>query len=154
MSTHSLFQLFQSGNEPEGPLYAANKKWKPINNEWQDVLPNFKSLVREKGRETWLDELSKLCEKRFDQDYRGVGVRNFYKSKLKAKKDHVREIRRRVEDDLFADWKNGVRSVYETSRVLTALLESLDERRRQLDDKITAANEKTESAANRFPLNN
>ncbi len=136
------------------PEDAANKKWKPISNEWQDVLPNFKSLVREKGRETWLDELSKLCEKRFDQDYRGVGVRNFYKSKLKAKKDHVREIRRRVEDDLFADWKNGVRSITETSRVLAALFESLDDRRRQLDDKITAAKENEESAANRVRVNN
>ena len=50
-----------------------NKRWKPINNEWQDVLPNFKSIVREKPREAWLDELAKLCERRFDQDYRGIG---------------------------------------------------------------------------------
>jgi hypothetical protein len=128
------------------PEDAANKKWKPINNEWQDVLPNFKSLVREKSRESWLDELSKLCEKRFDQDYRGVGVLPFYQSKLKAKKEHVREIRRRIEDDLITEWKNGVKSANDVSRLLAALLESIDERRNQLDDKITSAKDNEENA--------
>ena len=136
------------------PEDAANKKWKPINNEWQDVTPNFKSLVREKNRESWLDELSKLYEKRFDQDYRGVGVRAFYQSKLKAKKDHVREIRRRIEEDLFTEWKNGVKSVYDVSRLLSALLESIDDRRKLLDDKITAAKDNEESAGNRVRLDN
>jgi hypothetical protein len=136
------------------PEDAANKKWKPINNEWQDVTPNFKSLVREKNRESWLDELSKLYEKRFDQDYRGVGVRAFYQSKLKAKKEHVREIRRRIEEDLFTEWKNGVKSVYDVSRLLAALLESIDDRRKLLDDKITAAKDNEESAGNRVRLDN
>jgi len=136
------------------PEDAANKKWKPINNEWQDVIPNFKSLVREKGRESWLDELSKLCEKRFDQDYRGVGVRAFYQVKLKAKKEHVREIRRRIEDDLFTEWKNGVKSGNDISRLLAALLESIDDRRKLLDDKITAAKDNEESAGNRVRVGN
>jgi len=136
------------------PEDAANKKWKPINNEWQDVIPNFKSLVREKAREAWLDELSKLCEKRFDQDYRGVGVRAFYQSKLKTKQEHVREIRRRIEDDLFTEWKNGVKSAYDVSRLLAALLESIDERRKLLDDKITASKDNEESAGNRVRVNN
>lgn len=136
------------------PEDAANKKWKPINNEWQDVVPNFKSLVREKGRESWLDELSKLCEKRFDQDYRGVGVRAFYQTKLKAKKDHVREIRGRIESDLFTEWKNGIKSANDISRLLSALLESIDDRRKLFDDKITAAKDNEESAGNRVRVNN
>jgi hypothetical protein len=136
------------------PEDASNKKWKPINNEWQDVLPNFKSLVREKSRETWLDELSKLCEKRFDQDYRGLGVRNFYKTKLKTKKEHVREIRQHVEDDLFSEWKNGVKSAQDSSRLLAALLESVEERRKLIDDKITQMKDNEEGAANRVRVNN
>jgi hypothetical protein len=136
------------------PEDAANKKWKPINNEWQDVLPNLKSVVREKARESWLDELSKLCEKRFDQDYRGIGVRNFYKSKLKSKKEHVREIRQHIEDDLFTEWKNGIKSVQDVSRLLAALLESIDDRRKLLDDKIAQLKDNEESAANRVRANN
>jgi hypothetical protein len=136
------------------PEDVANKKWKPINNEWQDVIPNFKSLVREKRRETWLDELAKLCEKRFDQDYRGLGVRNFYKAKLKAKKEHVKEIRRRVEEDIFNEWKNGVKSTYDISRLLAALLDATEERLKGLDDRIAQARDNEEDAANKVKVNN
>jgi len=133
---------------------ANNKKWKPINNEWQDVLPNFKSIVREKPKEVWLDELSKLCQKRFDQDYRGIGVRSFYSTKLKARKEHAREIRRRVEDEMFAEWRNGVKSAFDVSRLLAALLDAIDERRTAIDDKITQMKDNEESAANRVRANN
>jgi len=136
------------------PEDAHNKKWKPINNEWQDVLPNFKSVVREKGREAWLDELAKLCEKRFDQDYRGVGVRSFYTTKLKARREHAREIRRRIEEEMFNEWKNGVKSAFDVSRLLAALLDAVDERRKLVDDKITQAKENEEAAANRVRVNN
>jgi hypothetical protein len=133
---------------------ANNKKWKPINNDWQDTLPNFKSLVREQPSAGWLDELAKLCEKRFDQDYRGLGVRNFYRAKLKAKPEHVSEIRRRVEDDLFTDWKNGVRSLHDLSSLLKALLESTDERLKVIDDKITQVQDNEGQAADRVKAHN
>jgi hypothetical protein len=131
-----------------------NKKWKPINNEWQDVIPNFKSVVREKGREAWLDDLAKLCEKRFDQDYRGVGVRNFYKTKSKSRKEHAREIRRRIEEEMFNEWKNGVKSAFDVSRLLAALLDAIDERQKLVDDKITQMKDNEETAANRVRVNN
>lgn len=131
-----------------------NKKWKPINNEWQDVLPNFKSVVRERPREAWLDELAKLCERRFDQDYRGIGVRKFYETKLKARREHAREIRRRVELEMFSEWKNGIKSAYDISRLLSALLDSLDERRKLVDEKVAQMKVNEEGAANRVRINN
>ena len=131
-----------------------NKRWKPINNEWQDILPNFKSVVREKPREAWLDELAKLCERRFDQDYRGIGVRKFYETKLKARKEHAHEIRRRIETELFSEWKNGIKSTYDVARLLSALLDSLDERRKLIDDKVTQTKTNEEGAANRVRVNN
>ncbi|MBV9678957.1 MAG: tubulin-like doman-containing protein [Acidobacteriaceae bacterium] len=136
------------------PEDANNKRWKPIPNEWQDVMPNFKSVVREQKREAWLDELAKLSEKRFDQDYRGLGVRNFYRTKLRAKKEHVREIRRRIETDLFTDWRNGVRSANDTSRLLAALLEFTNERLAGLDERITKAKDNEAAAADRVKANN
>jgi hypothetical protein len=131
-----------------------NKKWKPINNEWQDVLPNFKSVVREKPREAWLDELAKLCERRFDQDYRGIGVRKFYETKLKARKEHSREIRSRIETEMFSEWKNGIKSAFDISRLLAAVLDLLDERRKLVDDKVTQMKANEEQAANRVRANN
>jgi hypothetical protein len=135
------------------PEDANNKRWKPINSEWQDVIPNFKSLVHEQDRAKWLFELEKLCEKRFEQDYRGLGVRNFYRTKLKTKKEHVNEIRRRVEADLFAEWKNGVRSTYDVSRLLAALIEYTEERLKTMDDKIVQAKNNEEEASNKVKVN-
>jgi hypothetical protein len=135
------------------PEDASNKKWKPINNEWQDVLPNLKSLVREKRRESWLDELAKLCEKRFDQDYRGLGVRNFYKAKTKTKKEHVKEVRHRIEQDLFDEWRNGVKSAYDVDCLLAALLDATGERLQAMDERIEQAKDNEEDAASRMKVN-
>jgi hypothetical protein len=136
------------------PEDANNKKWKAINDEWQEVMPHFKSLVREKRQETWLSELQKLCEKRFDQDYRGVGVRTLYRNKLKAKKEIVAQVRRLIEDDLIADWKNGVRSTYDLSKLLTSLLDSTGEGLQAMDGKIVQMGTNEEDAANRVDANN
>lgn len=135
------------------PEDANNKRWKPINNEWQDVIPNFKALVHEKRQDMWLGELQKMCEKRFDQDYRGLGVRNFYRTKLRAKKEHVSEIRRLIEADLFTEWKNGVRSAFEISRLLGALLDFTEERLKGMDDKIVQAKQSEEEASNKVKVN-
>jgi len=119
------------------PEDASNKRWKTIEAEWQAVMPNFKTLVATNYEEKhWLDELAKVCEKRFVQDYRGFGVASFYKTKHKSRHEHALEIRRRIEQELFADWKNGARSMAEISRVLAALRETLEERTKQFDERM------------------
>jgi hypothetical protein len=136
------------------PEDANNKKWKAINDEWQEVMPHFKSLVHEKRQDTWLSELQKLCEKRFDQDYRGIGVRNLYRNKLKAKKEIVGQIRHLIEADLISDWKNGVRSAWDLSKLLNTLLDSTAERLKGMDDKIVQMRSSEEEAASRVDANN
>ena len=138
--------ILSSGILPED---IANKKWRSINQDWQAVIPEFKQIVRESGAANWLDELGKLCEKRFDQDYRGMGVREFYKAKLRAKKEHAREIRRNIEQELFGDWRNGAKSMFDLSNLLTALLSSLDERLTAVDDKVARAKSGEEDANHR-----
>ncbi|MEE3627270.1 tubulin-like doman-containing protein [Nitrospirillum sp. BR 11752] len=118
------------------PQDDAGRKWKPITQEWEAVLPTFKSLVRERERSTWLDELAKLCQKRFDEDYRNLGVPTFYRTKLKAKKDMAREIRVQVERELFGDWRTGVRSAAEVGRVVEALIDLLRERQAGVDEAL------------------
>ncbi len=119
------------------PEDLSNKRWKTIEAEWQTVMPNFKTLISTNYEEKyWLDELAKVCEKRFDQDYRGFGVASFYKTKHKSRREHALEIRRRVEGELFADWKNGARSMAEISRVVAALRETLEERGKLFDERM------------------
>ena len=52
-----------------------------------------------------------LARNAFEDGYRGLGVRKFYETKLSARKEHVREIRRRIESEVFEEWKNGVKSM-------------------------------------------
>lgn len=130
-----------------------NKRWRPINREWMDTIPQFVSLVQQKEKVTWLNELDKLCRQRFDENYRGLGVRKFYETKLAARQEHVREIRRRIEADLFDDWKNGVKSMHDLSRLVDALGDALDERLKTVDGQIVKARENEEQAAAKVNAN-
>lgn len=136
------------------PEEISNKKWKPINMDWQGVIPNFKEVVRQQDSKTWMNELSKLCENRFDQDFRGLGVRKFYETKASSYKDHAREIRKRIESDLFEEWKTGVKSMYDISRLLDALLTSLDERLKNVDEKAVKTKENAETVTKNITTNN
>jgi hypothetical protein len=133
-----------------------NKRWKPINNFWMDLLPNFTSHVREefaKNDRAWLAELSKLCEVAFTQNYRDQGVRKFYETARKDNKDRARELRRRIEAELFEDWVTGGRSVYDISRLVTALLEEFDDRQKLMDEKVSKARENADESEKKVNAN-
>jgi Tubulin like len=133
-----------------------NKRWKPVGTFWMELLPNFKSFVREsfaKNENVWLDELAKLCETAYGQNYRDLGVRKFYETKRSEVKDHVRELRQLIEGDLFQDWVTGARSMNDISRLLTALTSSLEERALGFDDKIAKQKENEEAAAAKVAFN-
>ena len=135
------------------PEETNNKKWKPINREWMDVIPEFVMMAQEKQDSTWLNELEKLCAQRFDETYRGLGVRKFYETKLAARRDHVREIRRRIESELFDEWKNGVKSMHDISRETDALLGAIEERVGTVDTRLTKAKENEELAEKKVQAN-
>lgn len=123
-----------------------NKKWKPIINEWLDIVPQFMGLVQAQDNKVWINEIEKLMAQRFDENYRSLGVRKFYETKLQARKDHVRELRRRVEVELFDDWKNGVKSMHDIGRCVAALIAALEERLLAADDRITRAKNNIDNA--------
>ena len=95
------------------PAEISNKQWKPINAFWSDLIPNFRAHIRESfanNERFWLDELSRLCEAAYSQNYRGLGVRHFYEVKRgEIKALHVRRGRKkglrlkviRSQSDLF-----------------------------------------------------
>jgi hypothetical protein len=118
-----------------------------------DTIPEFVTLVQGREMATWLNELEKLCAQRFEENYRGIGVRQFYATKLTARMEHVREIRRRFETELFEEWKNGVRSMHDLSRLLNALISALNERLNTIDSRITRAKENENLAARKVTAN-
>jgi hypothetical protein len=140
---------------PVLPMEISSPRWKPINTEWADLLPNFKSVVRTLDKAAWLDELARMCEQRFSGTYRSdMGVRKFYETKTANRKEHAREIRRLIETELMNDWKNGVRSMHEIGLLLFALLAALEDRIRAADGKIVRSREGEANAAQKVAANN
>jgi Tubulin like len=116
-----------------------NARWKPVNQFWMDLQPNFQRHVRESfaGEErVWLSELAKLYQQAYGDNYRDLGVRKFYETKRSDCRDHARELRFVIERDLFQDWANGARAMQDVSRLVAALLSSLEERARLYDDRL------------------
>ncbi|WP_295433635.1 tubulin-like doman-containing protein [uncultured Thiodictyon sp.] len=130
-----------------------NKKWKPIVKEWLDLLPQLMGLVQTLDDEVWINEIDKLMAQGFDDNFRGLGVRKFYETKLQARKDHVRELRRRVEGELFDEWKNGVKSMHDIARCLSALSAALQERLVASDDRISRAKSVSADAEQKVAAN-
>ena len=115
---------------------AANRRWKPILDEWKDFITNSKITIRESvPKKTWVDELEKICERRFSEDYRTLGVAKFYDAKLKAKKEMAKHICGLAESDLFDEWRTGVKSMHEASRMLEDLISVTEERIKTVEDK-------------------
>ncbi len=115
-----------------------NKLWKPIRQDWQDIIGSFKSLIRESSdKSKWLDELGKLCAKRYGEDYRGLGVQQFYNLKTRAKREIAKYLRKIIESELFDNWRSGIRSTFEIGRLLESLLVYKGERLLDTDSKIT-----------------
>ncbi|MEO7718034.1 MAG: tubulin-like doman-containing protein, partial [Capsulimonas sp.] len=133
-----------------------NPRWLPIAQTWADIMPHFKTFVRENYKDNakvWLDELAKLSEKRYSQEYRELGVPRFYETKEGDRKDHIREITARIQRDLIDDWKNGVKSMYDIRRLFDALLAELTQRAVQMDDKIVTAMKSEEAATQKVAYN-
>ena len=126
-----------------------NRRWKPINSYWNELLPSIQSDIRETyaGQErVWMAKLLQKCEDKYSKDYRELGVPKFYQTKVGDIVNQVREIRKRVETELFADWKNGARSMSDISKLLDALIASLTQRHGAMDDK-TALSRDNEATA-------
>lgn len=133
-----------------------NPRWKPFAQAWQDVTPHFKEFVRETFKSNvrvWNDELKKLFEKRHAQEFRELGVQKFFETKEGDRKDHLREIRMRIERDLIEDWRNGVSSMFDIRRLLEALTAALEDRLQLADAKIVQAIQNEEEARGKVRAN-
>ncbi len=119
-----------------------DKNWNTIDDDWQRVVPSFTSIVRNRPKKTWLEELPKLFAARFDKHFRSGGrgevggVQQFYKLKQEALTQMAKEIRQTIEETLFTDWKNGRQSIYDIVALGEALINSLDKRRNAISAKI------------------
>ncbi|MDM8557502.1 tubulin-like doman-containing protein [Candidatus Parabeggiatoa sp. HSG14] len=134
-----------------------NKNWETIDEDWQKVVPNFTSTVRDHSpKKNWLERLPKLFETRFDNQFRSGkrgevgGVKKFYELKQEALSQMAKEIRHKIEETLFTDWRNGVKSVHEIVTLGDALIKSLDKRRKEISAKILQREKEAKSARDKI----
>ena len=124
-----------------------NKNWRPIADFWVAVIPQYVKLVLDTYREEpmkMLGELTKRCDEVFKDTYRGEGVQKFYEMKHRDTAAQAREVRSRIERALFEEWKNGAKSMMDISTLLAALLESIEDRIKALDDRISKTGKDSE----------
>lgn len=116
------------------------RSWKSLPEEWSSVNPIFKKLSQQQEPKAWITSLTNYYRKRFDENYRNMGVKEFYRTKALSKGQMAKEIRRLIEKDLLEQWKNGIRSLREISKIIEALSAWLQEKIDSNDARLTKIN--------------
>lgn len=112
--------------------------WKPIVQGWELYIDRYKQDVQNDfQKKEWYEEFNQLCQNFFDNAYRGCGVKKFYYDQETQIPGYAEEIVRKIENGLFAKWKNGTMSVIEVHKYLTILIAKSNERIETFKDKIT-----------------
>jgi len=144
--------LLSKGILPED---ARNQSWKNIHDEWHDLIAPYTMSVKEGQNKFWLAEIKRLFDERYKRDFRKVGVNSFYSSHLAgtAKAQHSREICSAIETQLFDDWSNGERSMYDTGEFLAALISELGIRKATIETSITAGQNELEQVDKQIDAN-
>lgn len=108
--------------------------WKPFDEDWKKVH-QFKTLAKEEDKTEWMNKLEEFCSKRYDEQYRGVGVLKFFRNQKEEIKDYAKHIRGLIERDLFKDWENGNKSIIEVEKFLQTLIDINEDRIKKLGEK-------------------
>ena len=92
-----------------------------------------------------LNELDNIMGEFYVNHFREEGVESFYNGKEKAIPDIAKEIRHKIESELFDKWKLGDVSIVELQKVSKLLLERMNEIRAELEAKSKTAKEDYEA---------
>jgi len=125
-----------------------NPNWKAIPDFWAAAINYFNREVQQtyaNEPKRMMNELASRCVTAFDEKFRELGVKQFYRIKRGDQDNQTREICSRVEADLFSEWQTGQRSMRDVSRILAALVDGLTDRLASIDDQITKHGENSES---------
>jgi hypothetical protein len=136
------------------------KGWKTIDQEWENLISHYTSTVRNGPKKTWLEELSILFEKRFEEQFRSGkrgepgGVQKFYTLKKDAVTQMAKEIRQKMENDLFLMWTTGETSIHEIVGLVSALIKNLEARKDAIEAQVTWREKAKKTAQQRIKANN
>jgi hypothetical protein len=112
------------------------RSWKSLVEEWASVMPTFRQLAQQQEPKAWVTSLSSFYQKRFDESFRNLGVKEFYRVKELSKIDMAKEIRKMIDKDLLKPWKNGSQSLQEINIIIDTLSFWLQEKLEQIDVRV------------------
>lgn len=92
-----------------------------------------------------LNELDNIMAEFYNSHFREEGVESFYVGKVKALPEISKEIRHKIEAELYDKWKVGDISIVELQKVSKLLLERMGEIRIEIESKIKEAKEEYEA---------
>lgn len=104
------------------------EKWGNIEGEWKSAVNGFLQVAMKSEDSLWMPKLAQLVENHFKANWRGKGVLDFYRMKEGDIKDQAKEIRQRLEQDLWEQWVSGKWAMFDISRLLAELRHHLEEK--------------------------
>ena len=117
----------------------AKRAWKSVQQDWEDVVVHLKQAAweypHESKKDVRLDILQDEFQRRYAETFRGLGVENFYNTKLEdlGKPDrHIAEVRDTLEQWMLQEWEEGRLSASDLEVLLDDLLEDLESRLRNI----------------------
>ncbi|MFC5307041.1 tubulin-like doman-containing protein [Azospirillum picis] len=118
------------------PAEASDKRWQSITDEWSSIMEGFKDLARLRERGKWLDTLIALCHRRYTEDFRNVGVAEFYRSRYAEAAGMAAEVRARIERDLIEGCRTGRWSLGDLAGIVDSLIGWQEERLAGIPERI------------------
>lgn len=117
--------------------HQSTNNWKEIVTGWESLVQHYKEdAMADAEKKNWFSNFTKDCELQFNTNYRGHGVKEFYKIQQGEKNGYAAHIRRHIEKILFDDWHSGTRSILEVEKYVSLLIAHCDKRIAECDDKV------------------
>ena len=110
-------------------------KWKTISDDWGTFVPKLAQAAWQNNEAQALMELTRLCNQRYDSKFREMGVQRFFELKERSKNDIAAEIRKKIEKEFFDQWLSGKQAMSVITNEMSILLEYIDEKLNDLDEK-------------------
>lgn len=128
------------------------EKWGRVEDDWKSAVNGFLQVAMKAEDSQWMSKLTQLVENHFVANWRGKGVVDFFRMKEGDMKDQAREIRKRLEIDLWSQWENGSWSMYDIGRLLGELRHFLEEKVSVCERNITNFRSRVEEGKSKSEL--
>lgn len=132
-----LSNAYLTLSKPIVALQGTNR-WREIITGWETLVQHYKEdAMADKEKKNWFSNFTRDCELQFNTNYRGLGVKEFYRIQQGEKNGYAAHIRRHIEKMLFDDWQSGSRSILEVEKYVSLLIAHCDKRIGECDDKVS-----------------